>query len=261
MTSLNSIGSVSRASSKDSQLSERSAHDTFSMENDRLTFECDESSADEEFEYIHGRRNSAISRKNHKNVISHQGQNLTNKIPELVDDNQITITKNTSSAMNPFGFGSTQPIQRSTSESNNLSPSIRSLLSCPNTIADQLRELQSLNLSNSTLAEQILESVAKLRSDTLNQMPKRIRDRSDLSALFTAPTISYESEGFTPSEFTLLLGRCFNLSLNLKILVQCNFADPVIGSRVFADLKTIEDSLRQLVRQDETSRTLSALTL
>ena len=52
-------------------------------------------------------------------------------------------------------------------------------------------------------------------------------------------------------ELPLLLGRCFNLSVNLKILRQCNFADPAIGCRVFVDFDVLENYLRKKVQESE----------
>lgn len=177
----------------------------------RFPFECDESSADEDFEFV-----------------------SPFKFP----------TGQTSKPAFSFGGG------------GGGGPNT---VSTPNKIAELLREYQSHDMSDPELSDRILGHIDDLRTSTLSQMPKPVRDRASKSSYETR--VSYEEEGFNLSEFTLLYGRCFNLSMNLKILAQCSYNDPLIGARVMSDLKTLEDSLRQYVRQESASRTLDHLAI
>ena len=45
------------------------------------------------------------------------------------------------------------------------------------------------------------------------------------------------------SEYAILLGRCFNLSMNLKILSQSTVLDPNLAGRVISDLSLLENSM------------------
>jgi hypothetical protein len=82
-------------------------------------------------------------------------------------------------------------------------------------------------------------------------MPGVVRRRAQkCSSVSPSPSINGIS---SDSELPLLLGRCFNLSVNLKILRQCNFADPAIGCRVFVDFDVLENYLRRKVKECEVS--------
>jgi len=47
-------------------------------------------------------------------------------------------------------------------------------------------------------------------------------------------------------DYPSLYGRCFNLSLNMKILSQSQFTNHQAGSRVLSDLEILENSLGQI---------------
>jgi len=50
----------------------------------------------------------------------------------------------------------------------------------------------------------------------------------------------------TMFDYPSLYGRCFNLSLNMKILSQSQYSNPQAGSRVLSDLEILENSLFQI---------------
>jgi hypothetical protein len=84
------------------------------------------------------------------------------------------------------------------------------------------------------MTSEIMQQVIGLRESTLSNVSTRHRQRLvDESAKAEAST-----------EFPILQGRCFNLSMNLKILSQSTMLDPNIAGRVLSDLTVLESSMR-----------------
>jgi len=109
--------------------------------------------------------------------------------------------------------------------------------------------LNSLRLDKLQIAKETLSVVDGLRGTISAHMPGVVRRRAQkCSSVSPNPSINGLS---SDDELPLLLGRCFNLSVNLKILRQCNFADPAIGCRVFVDFDVLENYLRQKVQECE----------
>lgn len=79
----------------------------------------------------------------------------------------------------------------------------------------------------------ILRQIYQLRDMQLVEMSYRVRQRA-LQAKFPA---------YVMRDFPSLYGRCFNLSMNMKILSQCQFADSSIAARVLSDFDILEKSL------------------
>jgi ElaB/YqjD/DUF883 family membrane-anchored ribosome-binding protein len=119
-----------------------------------------------------------------------------------------------------------------------------------NQVSDSSRNsLNSLRLDKLQIARQTLSVVDGLRGNISGHMPGVVRRRAQkCSSVSPNPSINGLS---SDDELPLLLGRCFNLSVNLKILRQCNFADPAIGCRVFVDFDVLENYLRQKVQECE----------
>merc|ERR1711944_378398 len=115
--------------------------------------------------------------------------------------------------------------------------------------------LNSLRLDKLQIAKETLSVVDGLRGTISAHMPGVVRRRAQkCSSVSPNPSINGLS---SDDELPLLLGRCFNLSVNLKILRQCNFADPAIGCRVFVDFDVLENYLRQKVQECQTSLNMS----
>jgi hypothetical protein len=111
--------------------------------------------------------------------------------------------------------------------------------------------LKSLRLERLEMSKETLSVVDNLRANISEHMPGVVRRRAHkCSSVSPSPSINGLS---TDDELPLLLGRCFNLSVNLKILRQCNFGDPAIACRVFVDFDVLENYLRQKVQECETS--------
>merc|ERR1719220_2451022 len=114
--------------------------------------------------------------------------------------------------------------------------------------SDSLDDLRQEKLA---MARESLNAVDRLRGDVTQNMPGIVRRRArQCSSVSPSPSINGLSED---DELPLLLGRCFNLSVNLKILKQCNYADPAIGCRVFVDFDVLENYLNQKVQECKTS--------
>jgi len=109
--------------------------------------------------------------------------------------------------------------------------------------------LNSLRLDKLQVAKETLSVVDGLRDNISEHMPAVVRRRAKkCSSVSPSPSINGLS---SDDELPLLLGRCFNLSVNLKILRQCNFNDPAIGCRVFVDFDVLENYLRRKVQECE----------
>merc|ERR1711920_49698 len=94
-----------------------------------------------------------------------------------------------------------------------------------------------------------LSVVDGLRDNISEHMPGVVRRRAQkCSSVSPSPSINGLSQN---DELPLLLGRCFNLSVNMKILRQCNYADPAIGCRVFVDFDVLENYLRRKIQDSE----------
>lgn len=94
--------------------------------------------------------------------------------------------------------------------------------------------LTALRSEKLQISIQTLSIVENLRDSISTYMPGVVRRRAQkCSSVSPSPSINGISSDI---ELPHLLGRCFNLSLNLRILTQCNFADPTIGCKVFQTL-------------------------
>ena len=82
---------------------------------------------------------------------------------------------------------------------------------------------EHLNLLKSTL-----ELVNCLRLDHWNLMPYSVKEQ-----------ISVEPSDPGSYEVIYLLGRCFNLSMNSKILQQCEYTDPMMAEKLLKDFHNI----------------------
>jgi len=118
--------------------------------------------------------------------------------------------------------------------------------------------LDSLRQKKLSMARESLSAVDRLRGDISQHMPGVVRRRAQkCSSVSPSPSINGLSQD---DELPLLLGRCFNLSVNMKILRQCNYADPAIGCRVFVDFDVLENYLHRKIKESETSLKLPPTT-
>merc|ERR1719507_1682035 len=115
--------------------------------------------------------------------------------------------------------------------------------------------LKTLRLQKLHMSLETLQAVDGLRGTISEHMPGVVRRRArQCSSVSPSPSINGIS---SEDELPLLLGRCFNLSVNLKILKQCNYADPAIGCRVFVDFDVLENYLNQKIQECKTSLNIS----
>ena len=125
-------------------------------------------------------------------------------------------------------------------------------------IDPETESLDELRQEKLAMARESLNAVDRLRGDVTQNMPGIVRRRArQCSSVSPSPSINGLSED---DELPLLLGRCFNLSVNMKILRQCNYADPAIGCRVFVDFDVLENYLRRKIKESEVSLNLQPMT-
>jgi len=116
-------------------------------------------------------------------------------------------------------------------------PTIQTLTECLHRIHALEKDDNSQNLQNSLL--EALGLLQLLKQNELEEMPSGVRKYALDSVQREENSIDQQQ-----TELVFLFGRCFNLSMNIKILNQCNYADPNIASRVMIDFYAINSSLQ-----------------
>jgi hypothetical protein len=105
--------------------------------------------------------------------------------------------------------------------------------------------LEAINEEKCVLLMEALDLVHLLKQDHLSEMPPSVRRRSfNLLSEMKAemgPTVYSTSDDV---EIVHLFGRCFNLSMNAKILKQCQYSDPGMAGRLLADYDVLKQSLQ-----------------
>ena len=127
----------------------------------------------------------------------------------------------------------------SISSSDSTAPSIQSLTEC-------LHRIHASKDFQSDLLLEALGMVELLKQNQLSEMPFSVKQRA-LKLLESNQQMAVPQN----AEVAFLFGRCFNLSMNAKIMVQCNYADPNIATRVLTDLEVIASSLRAKLNDRE----------
>jgi len=205
---------------------------------------------------------SSIERASSEESCTSQTEN-----PSLLNQGSNTSSADCSPAVaNPFAFSS-QPIPIVGKSPSKSSKFVRqtSINSSIAELMEKLKDLQAVEteLSRRSEAElddltrKILNDVVEMRERICAKIPTRLRQRI-IANLETQP-----DERMVMKEINQLLGRCFNLSMNVKILgpaamqPEANpdlaILDPMISERVLADLHILERSLvkRKSFRNDE----------
>jgi len=105
-------------------------------------------------------------------------------------------------------------------------------------VDNQMTETSSATLAEirrekKSLVSDILQTICDLRDLQLVAMSYRVRQRA----------VAAKYPTYVMKDFPSLYGRCFNLSMNLKILTQCQFGDAAIAARVLSDFDILEKSL------------------
>ncbi len=142
--------------------------------------------------------------------------------------------------------------KHSTPAESRITPYASNAIAAVNRIADRLKRLNRApdvttspdpveEAEEEVIVSDILQIVAGLRQSTLSNVPARFRQK--------LAEESSRADGST--EHAILLGRCFNLSMNLKILSQSTVLDPSIAGRVLSDLSVLENSMRLRGKEEE----------
>lgn len=109
--------------------------------------------------------------------------------------------------------------------------------------------------SQSALVMEALGLLQLLKENQLKAMPLSVQQR----ALKLSDCQRRQNQE-TCTEFAFLFGRCFNLSMNAKIMNQCNHSDATIATRLLTDFEAIASSLNAKL-QHTYCDTLAALNL
>ena len=113
-------------------------------------------------------------------------------------------------------------------------------------IPDQkLVQLQSKRQESLELTRQTLEIVRKARGLLSLCLSSVVHTRALQFATTVSPAPSLTELQTEGHHLPYLLGRCFNLSLNLKILQDCCYCDHGIAGRCYADLSVLDDHLNK----------------
>ena len=131
------------------------------------------------------------------------------------------------------------------SENDEQVPTIQTLTEC----------LQRIHRSpeDKTLL-QALDLLRLLKREYLQEMPSALRSKA-VSYTKKSP----EDQKASKPQIFHLLGRCFNLSINAKILSQCQFTDLAVAVRLLEDFDTLENGLLSMKKEPKLS--FSKLTL
>jgi len=192
-----------------------------------------------------------------------QIQELTDKESTLLKEREKNVASEDSTLRDNENNRKTIPDNRRKSRPQLLMKKMKSILSASNLSSESLKKdvennevptsdkdlLKALRSEKLQMSIETLNAVDSLRATISEHMPGVVRRRAKkCSSVSPSPSINGLS---LDDELPLLLGRCFNLSLNLKILSQCNYADPGIGCRVFVDFDVLENYLRRKIQECE----------
>jgi len=187
--------------------------------------------ADKEKEILRSREENAIDKSN-------KVENRKRSRPQLLMKKMKCILSSTNLGNKNDSHNENETLSQSDSQNNQM-------------IDPENESLDSLRQKKLSMARESLSAVDRLRGDISQHMPGVVRRRAQkCSSVSPSPSINGLSQD---DELPLLLGRCFNLSVNMKILRQCNYADPAIGCRVFVDFDVLENYLHRKIKESETS--------
>jgi len=109
--------------------------------------------------------------------------------------------------------------------------------------------LESMRMESLDLAKQALSLVRLARRTLGDCLTSVVYARALKLATTVSPAPSLTDEELLQTEgyrLPYLLGRCFNLSLNLKILKDCRYGDCSVSGRCYSDLSMLETHLDRL---------------
>jgi hypothetical protein len=140
--------------------------------------------------------------------------------------------------------------QKRVTSSSSTEMTIHSLTEC-------LHRIHALegSANQSALVMEALGLVELLKENQLKAMPLSVQQRA-----LKLSDCQRRQESCT--EFAFLFGRCFNLSMNAKIMNQCNHSDANIATRLLTDFQVLTSSLNaKLHNHNPYCDTLAALNI
>lgn len=136
-------------------------------------------------------------------------------------------------------------------------PTIHTLTAC----LHRIHAMEAtMSKEQSELLIEALGLVDLLKENQLRQMPYSVRQRA-LILWQSSLSCSSSSGGLSSDDFVLLFGRCFNLSMNIKILNQCHYADHQIATRLLTDFQVISAGIRAKLHELQCNESLALLSL
>merc|ERR1712095_227190 len=121
------------------------------------------------------------------------------------------------------------------------------------TAKSEATSIKMIKMRNYDVGQRLLEALdllQLLKKDFLQEMPLKVRSKAS-SQISRSSSAEIKSN---PQIFHLL-GRCFNLSINAKILSQCQFTDLAVAVRLLEDLETLENGLKFMSKDPKISLT------
>jgi len=114
------------------------------------------------------------------------------------------------------------------------------------TLTECLQRIHRSPENDKTLLE-ALDLLQLLKKDFLQEMPLKVRSKASSHISQSSNELKNNPQIFH------LLGRCFNLSINAKILSQCQFTDLAVAVRLLEDLETLESGLKFMSKEPKIS--------
>jgi len=123
---------------------------------------------------------------------------------------------------------------------------------CTTSSIEDSSQHNALKEEHLSLLKSTMELVQCLRTEHWNKIPTSVKEQMP----------SVEPPSNTDSvEIIYLLGRCFNLSLNSKILEQCQYSDPTMAEKLLKDFHILETVLNNKLNEspEDLSATMTRL--
>ncbi|TRY74929.1 hypothetical protein TCAL_14617 [Tigriopus californicus] len=185
-------------------------------------------------------------------------ENTQSKMKNPFSFAMMTSSASASNASSSSSFSSTcsnvtsSPTKRNEEREKlvNVNPVVQSLqklqtLQSQNNPTTHLQERDQAKEQEELMIQRLLLEVKEMRDRVLAHLTSRSQKRimNELKQQFSSMT-----------EIPQLLGRCFNLSLNVKIIGQSfehGYIDSTIGARILSDILILEQSLRLMLSSQQ----------
>lgn len=125
-------------------------------------------------------------------------------------------------------------------------------------VPDVVGALSAKREQTAEATRETLGVIRKARRDLGRCLTSRVYARALKFATTVSPAPSITTLQSEDNLLTFLSGRCFNLSLNLKILKDSEYHDYAIAGRCYSDLSVLEDRLEHYISDGDVLLRLQA---